>query len=168
MFEIAPGIEIHSITDVVMKKSNVKPGALVVERTFGMLEAHSDSVDDVKIAGDAVLEYLGAKITDRLKPKIIASDLIARTNPLMSQIINRFRNAGMMIEDEALFTMEISPAAYAGYAANEAVKAANVDLIHATVFGASGKIYLSGDLSEIIAAKEAVERSLNALEGKDH
>ena len=36
--EIAPGMEINMITDAIMKKSNVRPGALVVERTYGMLE----------------------------------------------------------------------------------------------------------------------------------
>ena len=71
--EIAPGIEINSITDAVLKKANVLPGAMVVERTFGMLEVHADSPADVIEAGEVVLDYLGLKEMDRLKPKIVES-----------------------------------------------------------------------------------------------
>ena len=166
--EIAPGIEINSITDAVLKKANVLPGAMVVERTFGMLEVHADSPADVIEAGEVVLDYLGLKEMDRLKPKIVATQTIERTDPFMSQIVNRFRAAGMMIMDDTLYIMECLPAGYAGFAANEAEKAADVKLIHATVFGASGKVYLAGDTSSIQAASEAAEQSLLAMSGRDH
>ena len=166
--EIAPGIEINSITDAVLKKANVMPGALVVERTYGMLEVHADSPADVIEAGDVVLDYLGLQEKDRLKPKILAAETIERTDPYMSQIVNRFRAASMMIVDETLYILECLPAGYAGYAANQAEKAADVQLIHVTVFGASGRLYLSGTTSAIQAAKEAAEQSLLALDGKDH
>ena len=74
--EIAPGIEINTITDIVMKKANVRPGAMVVERTYGMLQVHSDSPADVKMAGEVALDYLGMKEKDRLKPKILATETI--------------------------------------------------------------------------------------------
>lgn len=166
--EIAPGIEINSITDVVMKKANVRPGALVVERTYGMLEVHADSPADVKEAGEVVLDYLGLEEKDRLKPKILAAETIERIDPHMSQIVNRFRDASMVLTDETLYILECVPAGYAGYAANEAEKAADVKLIHATVFGASGRVYLSGTTSDVQAAKEAAETALAALEGKEH
>jgi microcompartment protein CcmL/EutN len=73
----------------------------------------------------------------------------------------------MMLEDETLYTLECVPAGYAGYAANEAEKAANIKLIHVTVFGASGRVYLAGTTSEVQAAKEAAEGCLLAMEGKD-
>lgn len=166
--EIAPGIEINSITDVVLKKANVWPGAMVVERTYGMLEVHADSPADVKEAGEVVLNYLGVKESDRLRPKILAAETIERMDPYMSQIVNRFRAASMMIEDETLYILECLPAGYAGYAANEAEKAANIKLIHVTVFGATGRVYLAGTTSEVQAAKKAAERCLTALEGKEH
>jgi hypothetical protein len=165
--EIAPGIEINSITDIVLKKANVMPGAMVVERTYGMLEVHADSPADVKEAGEVIQEYLGLKESERLKPKILAAETIERMDPYMGQIVNRFRAASMMIEDETLYILECVPAAYAGYAANEAEKAANIKLIHATVFGASGRVYLAGSTSEVQAAKEAAEGCLLAMEGKD-
>ena len=166
--EVAPGIEINSITDAVLKKANVMPGALVVERTYGMLEVHADSPADVKEAGDVVLNYLGLQEKDRLKPKILAAETIERIDPYMSQIVNRFRAASMMLVDETLYILECLPAGYAGYAANQAEKAADVKLIHVTVFGATGRVYLAGTTSAIQAAKEAAEQSLLALDGRDH
>jgi ethanolamine utilization microcompartment shell protein EutS len=166
--EITPGIEINSITDVVMKKANVRPGAMVVERTYGMLEVHADSPADVHEAGEVVLDYLGLKENDRLKPKILAAETIERIDPHMSQIVNRFRDASMVLTDETLYILECVPAGYAGYAANEAEKAADVKLIHVTVFGATGRVYLAGTTSDVQAAKKAAEESLIALEGKEH
>ena len=166
--EVAPGIEINSIADVVLKKANVLLGALVVERTYGMLEVHADSPADVKEAGDVVLNYLNLKQSDRLKPRILAAETIERMDPYMSQIVNRFRAASMMLVDETLYILECLPAGYAGYAANEAEKAANIKLIHVTVFGATGRVYLAGTTSEVQAAKKAAEACLLALDGKDH
>jgi hypothetical protein len=166
--EVAPGIEINSITDAVLKKANVMPGALVVERTYGMLEVHADSPADVEEAGKVVLDYLGLQEKDRLKPKILAAETIERVDPYMSQIVNRFRAASMMLVDDTLYILECLPAGYAGYAANQAEKAADVKLIHVTVFGATGRVYLAGTTSAVQAAKEAAEQSLLALDGKEH
>jgi len=165
--EIAPGIEINSITNVVLKRANVKPGAMVVERTFGMLEVHGDTPADVREAADEVLDYLGLQEEDRLRPKIIASDMIDRTDAHMTQIVNRFRNASMLLEDDALYLLEMIPAGYAGYAANEAEKAADIKLIHVTVFGASGRLYLAGERSDVLAAREAAESALASLNGRE-
>lgn len=165
--EIAPGIAINSLTDVVLKKAKVRPGAMVVERTYGMLEVHGDSPADVREAGDVVLEYLGVKETQRLKPKILASELIDRIDPHMTQIVNRFRAASMCLEDDTLYIMELVPAGYAGLAANEAEKAADIRLVHVTVFGATGRLYLAGNRSDVLAAKSAAETVLAALDGQE-
>ena len=166
--EIAPGLEINTLTDLVMKQANVMPGAMVVERVFGMLEVHADSPADVQLAGDVILDYLGLEEADRLKPKILGSQVIERTDAYMTQLMNRFRNGSMPLSDETVYVIELEPAGYAGYAANEAEKHCDVKLVHATVFGASGRVYLAGTSSNIAAAKLAVEESLAALAGKDH
>ena len=166
--EIAPGMEINMITDAVMKKANVYPGALVVERTYGMLEVHADDPDDVKEAGQVILDYLGCTQADRLKPKILSTETIERLDPYMSQIVNRFRAASMSLSDETLYILEVVPAGYAGYAANEAEKAANITLNHVTVYGASGRVYLAGATSDVQAAREAAETALAALDGREH
>ena len=166
--EIAPGMEINMITDAVLKKSNVRPGALVVERTFGMLEVHADDPADVKEAGLVILDYLGCKEADRLKPKILATETVERLNPYMSQIVNRFRAASMSLSDETLYVLEVVPAAYAGYAANEAEKAADITINHVSVYGASGRVYLAGTTSDVQAAKHAAETALGSLDGREH
>jgi hypothetical protein len=166
--EIAPGIEINSITDAVMKKADVRPGALVVERTYGMLEVHADSPADVKEAGEVILDYVECKENDRLKPRILATEIVERLNPYMSQIVNRFRAASMSLSDETLYILEVVPAGYAGYAANEAEKAADITLNHVSVFGASGRVYFAGTTSDIQSAKKAAEAALSALAGRDH
>lgn len=165
--EIAPGMEINTITDAVMKKSNVRPGALVVERTYGMLEVHAGDPADVKEAGQVILDYLGCEESDRLKPKILATETVERLNPYMSQIVNRFRAASMSLSDETLYILEVVPAGYAGYAANEAEKAADITINHVSVYGASGRLYLSGSTSDVQAAKHAAETALGALDGRE-
>ncbi len=166
--EIAPGLEINTLTDVVLKRANVMPGALVVERVYGMLEVHADSPADVRLAGEVILDHLGLQETDRMKPKILGAEVIERTDAYMTQIMNRFRNASMPLSDETIYILELEPAAYAGYAANEAEKHSDVKLVHVTVFGASGRLYLAGSTSDILAAKRAVEESLASLAGRDH
>ena len=166
--EIAPGMEINTITDAVLKKSNVRPGALVVERTFGMLEVHADDPADVQQAGEVILDFLGCQESDRLKPKILSTETIERLNPYMSQIVNRFRSASMSLSDDTLYILEVVPAGYAGYAANEAEKAADITINHVTVYGASGRVYLAGSTSDIQAAKHAAETALASLDGREH
>jgi hypothetical protein len=166
--EIAPGMEINTITDAVMKKSNVRPGALVVERSFGMLEVHADDPADVQEAGQVILDFLGCQVTDRLKPKILSTETIERLNPYMSQIVNRFRAASMSLSDDTLYVLEVVPAGYAGYAANEAEKAADITINHVSVYGASGRVYMAGSTSDIQAAKQAAETALGSLAGRDH
>ena len=166
--EIAPGMEINAITDAVMKKSNVRPGALVVERSFGMLEVHADDPADVREAGEVVLDFLGCREIDRLKPKILSTETIERLNPYMSQIVNRFRAASMSLSDDTLYVLEVVPAGYAGYAANEAEKAADITINHVSVYGASGRVYLAGSTSDIQAAKHAAETALASLDGREH
>jgi hypothetical protein len=138
---------------------------MVVERTYGMLEVHGNSPADVNEAGEVVLEYLGMKETDRLKPKILAAETIERVVPHMTQIVNRFRDASMLLSDEALYILEVVPAGYAGFAANEAEKAAAVKLVHASVFGASGRVYSAFRHS---GGKAAAEAGLASLKGRDH
>jgi ethanolamine utilization microcompartment shell protein EutL len=132
-----------------------------------MLEVHGDTPADVREAADEVLDYLQLKEEDRLKPKIVASDMIDRMDAHMTQIVNRFRNSSMILEDDALYVLEMVPAGYAGFAANEAEKAADVKLIHVTVFGASGRLYLAGERSDVLAARDAAQEALASLQGRE-
>jgi ethanolamine utilization microcompartment shell protein EutS len=158
--EVAPGLEIENITDVAVKNVDVKPGLLVVERQYGYLEFHSYSAADVKAAGEAVLAHLEANQADAMKPKILASNIVKRVDDYHAFLINRNKSGSMILPGESLFVLEMEPASYAIIAANEAEKAADVKIVDYRMMGATGRVYLSGNESDIRAAAQAAENAL--------
>ena len=48
--EIAPGLEINTVTDTALKQTSVLPGLQIVERAFGVLEVHSFDQGQVRAA----------------------------------------------------------------------------------------------------------------------
>ena len=134
--EISPGIEINRVTDIALKATDVRPGMQIVERLYGMLEVHSPSQADVRQAGSAILAALELKEEDRIKPRVLSSQVIKHVDDLQVQLINRNRQGMMLIAQESLFIMEVEPAGYAAFAANEAEKAA---IAKTTALGRWGK-----------------------------
>lgn len=163
--EISPGIAINEVTDRALKATCVVPAIQVVERAYGVLEVHDKDQGNVLEAGAVILEHLGVKETDRMKPRIVSSQIIRSVEPYQSQIINRNSSGMMILPGQSLFILETDPAAYVVYAANEAEKAANIFLIDVRPFGAFGRLYLSGSEAEIDAAAEAAISALDAIEG---
>jgi len=164
--EIAPGIEINRLTDIALKSTGVVPGIQVVERSFGMLEVHSDDQGDTKEAGEAILRELELTEDDRMKPKIMTSQLIKNISDYHAQLINKVRFGNMVLRGDTLFVLELEPAGYAFYAANEAEKAANINIINVTGYGKFGRIYIAGKESEVLVAKETVESKLEDITGR--
>ena len=160
VIEVAPGLEIENLTDIAVKAVDVRPGILVVERQYGYLEFHAYSTAAVKAAGEAVLDHLGATPADAMKPEILASQIIKRIDNYHAFLINRNKAGSMILPGESLFVLEMQPAAYAIIAANEAEKASNIKIVDYRMMGATGRVYLSGDESEIRAAARAAENSL--------
>lgn len=160
--EVAPGLEIENITDVAVKNVDVKPGLLVVERQYGYLEFHANSTADVKAAGQAVLDYLGATEADAMRPEILASRIVKRVDNYHAFLINRNKAGSMILPGESLFVLEMQPAAYAILAANEAEKAADIKVVDYRMMGATGRVYLSGEESDVRAAAGAAQQSLEA------
>ncbi len=165
--EIAPGIAINRVTDVALKATKVVPAVQVVERAFGLLEVHASDKGEVLTAGDAILESLGLKEEERLKPRVATHQIIRAVEPYQAQIINRNSSGMMLLPGQSLFILETEPAAYVAFAANEAEKAANVFLIDVRTTGAFGRLYLGGTEAEIDAAAEAVEAALASVHGKE-
>lgn len=163
--EIAPGMAIHKTLDAALKSTNVTPATLVVERAFGMLEVHHDDKGEVQNAGEAILEHLGAKLEDRVKPRIISNQIIRAIEPYHAMIIDKIRFGSMIEPGQSLFILECEPAAYVTLAANEAEKAANVRLIDMTPFGAFGRLYMAGDEANIDAAAEAAVKAIESVTG---
>jgi len=164
--EISPGIEINRITDIALKSTNVTPGMQIVERMFGMLEIHSLSQADVRQAGQAILDALELKEEDRWKPKVYSSQIIRRIDDHQTQLINRMRHGNMIVPGETMYVMEVQPAAYAALAANEAEKAANINILEVRTFGSFGRVYLGGEERDIEVGWRAALKSIEEVTGK--
>ena len=163
--EMAPGNEVFRVVDIAVKATESKPGALIVEREFGMFEVHSLNQAAVIEAGHVVLDRLGLKQQDRIKPQVVSTQVITRIDPYQSQLINRFRRGSMLVPGETMLVLECAPAAYINYAVNEAEKKANIKIIHISSVGRFGRMWLSGSEAEIITAKNAAIAALEALDG---
>jgi len=163
--EMAPGNEVFRTVDIAVKATEARPGAQVVEREFGMFEVHSHNQAAVLESGKIVLDRLGLKREDRIKPKVYSSNLITRVDPYQAQLLNRWRRGSMLVPNETLFVLEVAPAAYIMYAANEAEKKANIKLIHVTSVGRFGRMWMSGTESEMVTARDAAIQAMDEIEG---
>ena len=134
---------------------------------MGMLEIHSESQADVRQAGAAILEALGLKEEGRYKPQVFSSSVIRRIDDHHTMLINRTRHGNMILPGHTLFTMEVAPAAYAAFAANEAEKAAEINILEIRAFGSFGRIYLGGDEKDIDVAAKAAEQAINSVTGRE-
>ncbi len=163
--EMAPGNEVFRMVDIAVKNTEAKPGAQLVEREFGMFEVHSHQQSDVQEAGSVVLDRLGLKVEDRIKPKIASMQIITNIDPYQAQLLNRFRRGSMLVPGQTLLVLEVAPAAYINLACNEAEKKASINIVHVSSVGRFGRMWLSGSESEIITANEAATQAINSLEG---
>ncbi len=163
--EIAPGIAINRVTDTALKATTVVPAVQVVERAYGLLEVHDWDKGEVISAGRVILEDLGCREEDRMKPKVVSSQVIRSVEAYQAQIINRNSRGNMILPGQSLFILETVPAAYVTLAANEAEKAANIYLIDIRPYGAFGRLYLSGSEAEIDSAVDAATAALEAVTG---
>ncbi len=164
--EIAPGIEINRVTDIAVKATNVRPGMQVVERLYGMLEVHSEEQAEVRQAGHAILDALGLKEEDRIKPKVLSSQVIKHVDDLQVQLINRNRQGMMLVPGECLYILEVEPAGYAAFAANEAEKASEINVIDVRMTGAFGRVYLGGEQRDIDVGSVAAMKAIESLSGR--
>ena len=164
--EVAPGIEINRLTDIALKATKVTPSMQIIERVFGLLEVHSPDQAETRAAGEAVLDALDLTVQDRLKPEVLSSQLIRRIDDHHAQLINRMRHGEMIIPGQTLYVMECAPAAYAALAANEAEKAANIDILEVRAFGAVGRIYLGGEESDMDVGWRAAMAALEGIDGR--
>lgn len=164
--EISPGIEINRLTDVALKATDVKPGLQIVERDFGILEVHSDSQADVREAGRAMLDAISLEEEDRMTPQILTSQLIKNVTGPHAQLINKVREGNMVVEGDTVYLLDIQPAAYAYYAANEAEKVSNIKIINVDGVGKYGRVYIAGEEAEVLESKLTVEKCLSGIIGR--
>ena len=164
--EIAPGMAINHILDVALKATDVTAGMQIVERHYGMLEVHSDSQADTRQAGQAILDSLGLQEEDRHKPRVVANEVVRHLEDTQCMLINRFRHGNMILSGQTLFVLETEPAAYAAYAANEAEKAANINILEVRAVGSFGRVYIGGEERDVVVAHEAATQAIESVTGK--
>lgn len=165
--ELAPGNEVFRAADVALKAAGVRPAIQIIEREFGLLEIHSEHQAEVLAAGEALLAALGMKETDRIKPVVASTQFITNVHGYQAQLLNKWRKGALMMPGASLFVMEVTPAAYVALAANEAEKAADIDIVEIRAVGRFGRMFVAGGESEVAVARDAAVAALEALEGTE-
>jgi hypothetical protein len=167
--EVAPGLAIERVIDLALRAvPAVEPGILFVERQFGVLEVHGAHLDDVRRAGAAILAGLGAAAEDQLRPQVLYSDVIEDITDQHAVIVNRNRQASMVLPGETLLVYEMTPALFAAAAAQAAEKVApGITLVDVSMIGAAGRVYMAGSTEEILVARDEITRVLGELEGRE-
>ena len=164
--EISPGIEINRITDIALKATRVRPGMQVVERLFGLLEVHHEVQAEVRAAGAAILDALGVAESDRIRPVVVSSQIIRHVDAHQVQLVNRMRYGHMLLAGQTLYVLEVEPAGYAALAANEAEKAADLNILDVRAFGSFGRVYLGGEERDIMAGYGAAVAAIEGVSGR--
>ncbi|MEH2058097.1 MAG: hypothetical protein V7K97_18435 [Nostoc sp.] len=164
--EISPGIEINKITDIALKAASVRPGVQVVERLYGLLEVHSSSQGETRAAGQAILAALGVRREECLKPRVVSSQIIRNIDAYQTQLINRTRRGQLLLAGQTLYVLEVEPAAYAALAANEAEKAAQINILEVQAVGSFGRLYLGGQEQDILAGAQGALTAIESVAGR--
>jgi len=160
--EIAPGLDVEALTDIVLKSADVRAGLLVVERQFGTLQFHSRSTAEVQAGAAAILQALNKTQVDVARPKILASKIVTRVDDQHAFLMNRNKLGSMVLGGDSIYLLECQSAAYAILACNEAEKEAAVKLIDMRMIGANGRLYLAGTEADVRNARAAAEAALRA------
>ncbi len=160
--EVAPGMAVHRLTDIALKSSRVHLAQQVVERAFGSMVIHHRDQSDVLEAGEIMLSRMGADFNSRQECKIAWKEIIRGMTPDHTVLINRQNRRGSMIlPEQSMFILETEPAGYIIYAANQAEKAANINLVDVSAVGAFGRLILSGSEADV---DEAARAAISAIE----
>ena len=164
--EMAPGNEVFRVVDVALKAATIEATSQIVEREFGFFILRSPINSEIVAARDAVLSFLGISMTDRLKPRVESTQVITSVEPYQAQLLNKWRKGSLVVPGQTLGILECSPAAYSAVAANEAEKAASIDVVEVRAVGRYGRFFMSGTEAAVSTAMEAAVAALEAIEGR--
>ena len=123
--EIAPALAIHRVIDFALKSvPDAEPGMLYTERQFGILELHS--MEMASSSGRGARSSTGSAQKPRTSSsrRSLYTEIVEEVTDQHAVILNRNREASMILPGECLLLVEMVPALFAAYAANEAEKAA--------------------------------------------
>jgi hypothetical protein len=76
------------------------------------------------------------------------------------------RHGQMLLPGQTLYVLEVEPAPYAALAANEAEKAAAINVLEVRAFGSFGRVYLGGDERDIDVGWRAAIAALEGVDGR--
>jgi hypothetical protein len=166
--EVAPGLAIERIIDLALKSvPDIEPGIHFVERQFGVLEVHSRDPEMVDRAGAAILDGIGASAEDTLRPRLSYIDVIEDVTDQHAVIVNRNREASMLLPGQTLLVVEVVPALFAAVAANAAERTSpDATLVTVSMIGAAGRVYLAGTTADIVRARDEITRVLEGVRGR--
>jgi hypothetical protein len=165
LVEIAPGLIIHRLLDTALKATSCRPAFKEVEREYGLMILHDPDQGQVMAAGDAILDYLGLTVEERLRPHITVNEVVRGVEPDHTRWLNRGRGGSLVEPGESLFLLETRPAACLALSANEAEKMTSIKVIELNTLGAYGRLMLSGAESEIDSAAQAAVSVLESMSG---
>ena len=164
--ELAPGNEVFGLVDAALKASRVEAASQIVEREFGFFILRSPLNAEVSAARDAILARLGLQMSDRLRPTVESTQIITSVEPYQAQLLNKWSSGSLVVPGRTLGILECAPAAYAALAANEAEKAAEIDIVEVRAVGRYGRFFLSGGEASVQTAMEAAVSAIGAVDGR--
>jgi ethanolamine utilization microcompartment shell protein EutL len=164
--ELAPGNGVFTLIDRALKASSVEATSQIVEREFGFFILRSPSNAEVSAARDAILSELGKRMSDRTKPSVASTQIITSVEPYQAQLLNKWRKGALVVPGQTLGIVECAPAAYIAIAANEAEKAAEIDIVEVRAVGRFGRLFFTGTEDSVKSAIEAAVGAINAVDGK--
>lgn len=164
--ELAPGNEVFRVMDVALKAASIEATTQIVEREFGFFILRSPLNSEISAARDAVLAHLGITMGDRMAPRVESTQVITSVEPYQAQLLNKWRKGSLVVPGQTLGIIECSPAAYSSIAANEAEKAASINVVEVRAVGRYGRFFMSGSEAEVSTAMEAAVAALEAVEGR--
>jgi DNA-binding FadR family transcriptional regulator len=74
----------------------------------------------------------------------------------------------MILAGQTLYVLEVQPAAYAALAANEAEKAALINILEIQAVGSFGRLYLGGEERDIVAGSGAALAAIENVVGREN
>jgi len=164
--EFAPGNGVFTLIDRALKASSVEATSQLVEREFGFFILRSPSNAEISAARDSILSELGASMTDRVKPKVATTQIITSVEPYQAQLLNKWRKGSLLVPGQTLGIIECEPAAYISIAANEAEKAADIDIVEVRAVGRFGRLFISGSENSVQTGIEAAIEAIESVDGK--
>jgi ethanolamine utilization microcompartment shell protein EutS len=128
-----------------------------------MMQVHHEDQGEVRAAGEAVLSAAGLEESDRAPCEILQNKIIRAVEQDHAIAFTGLAWGQMVLAGDSVLIMEAQPAAYLSIACNEALKAAEVNLIDIRVFGATGRLIMAGSEAQIDYAAKAATTALTDL-----